>query len=102
MPLDRIINQHTLIPLSGIAVAMGAVFWLTNVYASVLSNTAAVKELKSSVQSTDDSRAEYRQRLWQAIRSQDKRLAVIEGKLDVIADLVTEVVAQSENKSKNR
>ena len=89
-----ILNQHTLIPVSVLLIVVGGVFWLTSIFVLAETNATAIIELRDDIALTNKSRAAYRQRLWEAIRSQDARLARIEGKLDVITGMVTERLAE--------
>ena len=91
-------GPNTLIPVSVLVAVVGGVFWLTSIFVLAENNADAIISLKKEVQLTNDSRAEYRRRLWEAIRKQDARLARIEGKLDVIAAVVTERLAEGEQK----
>lgn len=93
-----VFTASTLIPVSVLLVVVGGVFWLSTMYAMAVGNAAAITKLHEQIEDTNSSRAAYRSRIWEAIRDQDKRLASIEGKLDVIRDLMTERLAESKQK----
>lgn len=70
------ITKNTLIPVGAvvtfIGVLIGSLIWLTTVYAQVISNGKAIEEIKEDKKAYES-----------VVRSIDKRLSNIEGRLDI-------------------
>ena len=86
--MANVINDKTLVPIFYVAVTLatvvGAIAWLTEIRSLAKTNTDQILKLERVVIDINNSLASYRTRLWESIRTQDKRLARIEGKLDVL------------------
>lgn len=86
----RQITKDTLVPIGVVSgfliILIGGVLWLSEIRSIAASNKEQIIAIHEDIDEINDSRAEYRKRLWESIRRQDERLARIEGKLQVIYD----------------
>ena len=81
------ITSETMIPLSFIVVLAGAILWLGTMYSDISHANLEISNLRSDIVKINESRAEYRKRLWESQRSIDRRLSQIEGKIDLLINV---------------
>jgi hypothetical protein len=80
------ISLDTVVPLSLLGAISGGVFWFSAMYSDLTHATAEIAAIKINIKQINQSRAEYRKRLWENQRSIDRRLSQIEGKIDFLIE----------------
>lgn len=84
----NMLSSETFIPIvwvgTIIIVLIGGILWLTEIRGVAVANKDSIKRIEQEVTDINETRAAYRTRIWESIRSQDKRLARIEGKIDIL------------------
>jgi len=91
---QRKITRDTLIPVgtvvTAIAVLVGGILWLTEIRSIAAQNSREILKIEDTLDKLNRENFILKQRLFDRINSQDKRLARIEGKLEVIYDTLKE------------
>lgn len=84
------ITQETLLPMglviTAIIVLVGGILWLTEIRSLAAQNSREIMKIEKTLDQLNNEHLILKQRLFDRINSQDKRLARIEGKLEVIYD----------------
>ena len=84
--MDKI-TPNTLIPISFIAVAVGFILWLSQIYITAQANAQSITDLKADIYRYQADEFHRRSKIFDLLRTIDRRLSKIEGHLDARAEL---------------
>jgi hypothetical protein len=90
MPKDSVtkLGVDTMVPISIFGVLAGGIFWLSTMYTQVVNARHEIEGIKQHISEINESRADYRSKLWHNQRSIDRRLSKIEGKIDFLVERI--------------
>lgn len=83
------ITEATLLPISLVIAMLGGAAWLTKMYSIAADNKLQIAAIYEDLDEVEASRNFRRSQLWDRINDQDKRLARIEGKIDILLKIET-------------